>query len=69
MKIRNPIGKMVHMGNGYYRQSISMNGGRGYIKVWYKGEVIDRAMSVAAAKAHMRHHMEKNFNLIGGDDK
>ena len=62
MKLRNPIGNKVSLGNGYSYQSITLRGGK-YVKLWHHGEVIDRALSVASVKAMARRYAQRELAL------
>lgn len=65
MKIHNPIGRMISMGNGYFRQSITLGKGRGYIKVWHHGQVIDRAMTIKRAQEIAKKHATSGLFMYG----
>ncbi len=61
-KFRNPMGRKIPVGNGYYTQTISMGKLgpmlRGYVKVWYHDKVIDTALTTARARAVARKHAQ-----------
>ncbi len=61
MKIKNPIGPKTSLGNGYYYQRIAMTGNRGYVKVWHHDKVIDRALSVASARAMAKRYAQRGM--------
>lgn len=57
------IGKLKHIGNGYYYQRIKLPKymiDRGYYKVWYEGNVVDRALTKAVAKKRAVDHWYAN---------
>ena len=65
MRLRNPIGPKVSLGNGYAYQSINIGRtkgfNRGYVKVWLRDRVIDTALSVDSARQKARRHAEKGL--------
>lgn len=59
--IRNPLGKKVSLGNGYAYQRVAITKGGGYVKLWFKGEVIDRATSVTSARAMAKRYAQRSL--------
>jgi len=64
MKIKNPIGPKVSLGNGFYYQRISIPGaGNSYVKLWLRDKVIDRALNVPSARKMARRYAERKALL------
>jgi len=60
-KIRNPMCEKKPLGNGYYYQSIRLPNNASFVKIWYKGKVIDRALNVTSARAMAKRYAERNM--------
>lgn len=61
MKVKNPIGPKVSLGHGYYYQRITLSGMKGYVKIWYHGEVVDRCMSVSKAREKIKRWLQEGM--------
>jgi len=64
-KIKNPLGDRKPIGNGYEYQVVSLGPGRGYVKLWHRGKVIDSALTVSGARAMAKRYATRQ--LFGED--
>lgn len=54
-----PIGPKIDIGHGYSYQVVNLTKQSKYVKLWHKGVVIDRALSVASARRMKARYLAK----------